>query len=73
VSGACQSVPPLETSQSFNTLGVHLGPGGSQLVAYEYLKETAKIWTDKLRTGFLKEKEANAVLKTTILKKLEYP
>jgi hypothetical protein len=37
------------------------------------LKETAKTWADKLRTSFLKEKEANAALKTTILKKLEYP
>jgi hypothetical protein len=73
VSGARQAVPRLETSQSFNTLGVHLGPDGSQLAAYEYLKETAKTWADKLRTSFLKEKEANAALKTTILKKLEYP
>jgi hypothetical protein len=35
--------------------------------------DTAKSWADKLWTSFLKESEANAALKTTILKKLEYP
>jgi hypothetical protein len=68
MSGERQAVPRLETSQPFKTLGVHLGPDGSQLAAYEYLLETAKTWADKLPTSFLKEKEANAALKTTILK-----
>jgi hypothetical protein len=37
------------------------------------LLETAKNWADRLCTSFLKEKEANAALKTTILKMLENP
>jgi hypothetical protein len=72
VSGGRQAVLQLETSQPFEMLGVHLGPDGSQLAAYEYLLETAQNCADKLRTSFLKEKEANATLKTTILRKLEY-
>ncbi len=72
-SRGCQAVPCLETSQTFYTLGVHLGPNRSQLAAYDPLLEHAKNWADKLRTSFLKIKEAYAALKTTILKKLEYP
>lgn len=50
VSGDGQTVPQLETSQLFNTLGVHLGPNRSQLAAYGHLKERAKTWADKLET-----------------------
>jgi hypothetical protein len=60
VSGGRQAVSRLKTSQSFETLGVNLGPDGSQLAAYEYILETAKNWAGKLYTSFLKEKEANA-------------
>jgi hypothetical protein len=81
VSGDRRASPRLETSEAFATLGVHLGPEGSQLAAYDHLLDTAKSWADKLRTSFLKEhrtsflkeQEANAALKTAILKKLEYP
>jgi hypothetical protein len=54
MSGGLQTIPLLETSQLLNTMGVHLGPGGSQLAAYKHLKETAKTWDDKLCTSFLK-------------------
>jgi hypothetical protein len=73
VSGDCRAIPRLETSEAFATLGIHLGPDGSQLAAYNHLLDTTKSSANKLRTSFLKEPEANAALKTTILKKLEYP
>jgi hypothetical protein len=44
-----------------------------QLAACNHPLETAKSWADKLRTSFLKEKAANAALKTTILKTVECP
>jgi hypothetical protein len=59
--------------RAFATLCVHLGPDGSQVATYNHLLDTAKSWADKLRTSFFKEPEANAALKTTILKKLVYP
>jgi hypothetical protein len=58
VSGDRQAIPRLETSEAFATLGVHLGPDGSQLTAYNHLLDTAKSWADKLWTSFLKEPEA---------------
>jgi hypothetical protein len=36
-SGGRQAVPQLETSQVFETLGIHLGHDGSQLAAYDFL------------------------------------
>jgi hypothetical protein len=65
--------PRLETPKGFATVGVQLGPDGFQLAAYDHLLDTTKSWADKLWTSFLKEPEANAALKTRILKKLEYP
>lgn len=42
----------LENSKSFQTLQVYLAPSGSQDNEFEYLKEEAENWVDKIRTSY---------------------
>ncbi len=67
---------PLERLQPFEarrTLGVRLAPDGNNRAEYQYLRQTAEDWREKIRTGHLPRHEAWLAMTTTIVRQLIYP
>ena len=50
-----------------------LAPQEDHRAQFQFVLEKAKDWTESLRPQFLKRYDVFPVLKTTILKSLEYP
>ena len=66
-------VKQLEVNESYKTLGVFLTADGNHEDEVDYLHEKATEWADRIRVSFLGESKAAKALRSTIVKKLEYP
>ena len=66
----CQRKAP---SHSERTLGVMLAPLEDHRAQVEFVETKAKEWAETVRSGFLKRYDVLPLVRTTILKTLEYP
>ena len=73
LSGKLEPLQHLQPNQSERTLGVMLAPLEDQQAQFKFVLEKAKEWTEELRPQFLQRYDVIPILKTTILKSLEYP
>jgi hypothetical protein len=71
--GEIRCLQKLEPWQAERTLGVRLAPDGNMDFQFKWMSDTAKDWTDRLRTGNLPRHLTWLAWRTTILKTLEYP
>ena len=73
LSGRLEPLNHLLPTQSERTLGVMLAPQEDHQAQLQFVLDKAKDWTETLRPQFLKRYDVLPILKTTILKSLEYP
>jgi hypothetical protein len=72
-SGKVQPLQCLEPSQAERTLGVRLAPDGNMETQFEYMLETARSWSTRLKAGHLPRHLTWKAWMSTITKTLEYP
>ena len=71
--GNSKTIERLEVSDARRTLGVRLAPDGNNEAEARFLKERARDWADRVRTGHLPRRLVWESMNTTILKSLQYP
>jgi hypothetical protein len=71
--GVIEHLKQLEPWEAERTLGVRLAPDGNMKNQYEWMLQTARIWADKIRTGFLPRHLTWQAWQSTIQKTLQYP
>ena len=71
--GNSKTIERLAVSEARRTLGVRLAPDGNNDEEAKFLRERAKDWADRVRTGHLPRRLVWESMNTTILKSLQYP
>ena len=71
--GHLKTIELLAASDARRTLGVRLAPDGNNDEEVWFLRERAKDWADRVRTGHLPRRLVWESMNTTILKSLQYP
>ena len=73
LTGDLEPLPRLEPNHSERTLGVMLAPLENQQAQIAHLKAKAVEWAEELRPDNLHRYDVIPLIKTTIMKSLEYP
>ena len=73
LDGSTVTLPWLEPDQSERTLGVMMAPQSNPSAQLDLLKTKAQDWANTVRSSLLLPHDALPLLKTTIMKTLEYP
>ena len=73
LDGNLQTLERLEPTQSKRNLGVMLAPVEDEQAHFDFVRKKAKSWAEQVRGGYLKRYDVIPLIKTTILKTLEYP
>jgi hypothetical protein len=73
LNGAIQTLKQLEPWEAERTLGVRIAPDGNMDIQFQWMLQTARAWTEKIRAGNLPRHLTWLAWRTTIQKTLEYP
>jgi Reverse transcriptase (RNA-dependent DNA polymerase) len=72
-SGETETLTILDPHEAVKALGIMFSPSGCMKAQCQYMQGKATEWADRVRTGFIRERDAWYALSTTIMKSLEYP
>lgn len=73
LDGSLVALRQLEPDHAEKTLGVMMSPDDNGRAEYEYLAEKTRVWAEKVRSGRLLKYDVLPLLRTTIMKSVEYP
>ncbi|CAJ1946957.1 unnamed protein product [Cylindrotheca closterium] len=73
LTGKLEALRRLEPDEAEKTLGVMLAPLEDQHAHVAHLKSIAKKWAEQVRLGHLHKYDVIPLIKTTVMKSLEYP
>ncbi|CAJ1960545.1 unnamed protein product [Cylindrotheca closterium] len=73
LTGELEALRRLEPDEAEKTLGVMLNPLEDQHAHVAHLKSIAKKWSEQVRSGHLHKYDVIPLIKTTVMKSLEYP
>ena len=71
--GTCETIRRLEPDEAEKTLGIMMAPDGDERAQEKKLRSVATEWAEKIKTGFLLKCDLLPMIRTTIMKTLEYP
>jgi len=72
-TGKLHTIPQLEVTEAWRTLGVRLASDGNSMAEFQYLKTTATEWKHKMDKARLTHTDALFSLRSSILQKMAYP
>ncbi len=70
--GTRETIRRLEPDEAEKTLGIMMAPDGDERAQEKKLRSAATEWAEKIKTGFLLKRDLLPMLRTTIMKTLEY-
>ncbi|CAJ1938660.1 unnamed protein product, partial [Cylindrotheca closterium] len=73
LTGQLEALRRLEPDEAEKTLGVMLAPLEDQHAHIVHLESIAKKWAEQVRSGHLHKYDVIPLIKTTVMKSLEYP
>ncbi|CAJ1969985.1 unnamed protein product [Cylindrotheca closterium] len=73
LTGELEALRRLEPDEAEKTLGVILAPLEDQQARVAHLKSISKKWAEQVRSGHLHKYDVIPLIKTTVMKSLEYP
>lgn len=73
LDGSLVPIRQLQPNESEKTLGVMMSPDDDGSAEFKYLQEKAAKWAETVRSGYLKRYDVLPLIRTTIMKTLEYP
>ena len=71
--GTRETIRRLEPDEAEKTLGIMMAPDGDERAQEKKLRSAATEWAEKIKTGFLLKRDLLPMIRTTIMKTLEYP